>query len=146
MGFSVNSYARVWSVEDKGKYSIANISVSKKNKDTNQYEIKFQSNYVRLVGTAHDALKDVEIPEKGGVSIKISNCDVESNYDAENKKMYYNFAIFGLELLDDNNSGGKKKSSSKDAKSKKPPKTKTAKHKEEEEELSNDEDEDDLPF
>lgn len=30
MGFRKGAYARVWEAENKGKYSVANISVSKK--------------------------------------------------------------------------------------------------------------------
>ena len=97
MGFRAGAFARIWSVEDNGNYSVANLSVSRKNKDTDKYEIEFQDGFVRLVGTAHDLAKDLVVPENG-TSIKITSCDVTNKYDANKKKLYINYAIFGFEI------------------------------------------------
>lgn len=102
MGFRTGAFARIWSVESKGNYSVANISISKKNKDTEKYDVEFQDGFVRLVGNAHEFMQGVNIPEKG-YPVKITSCDVTNKFDGDKKKLYYNFAIFGLE---DANSGG----------------------------------------
>lgn len=41
MGFRNNAYAKVWKSEDKGNYSVVELSTSKKNKQTDQYETDF---------------------------------------------------------------------------------------------------------
>lgn len=110
MGFRQGAYARVWSVNNEGKYSTANVSVSKKNKETGKYDVEFSNNYVRLVGTAHEDAQKLNLPTREqfnvdsdkGVVIKISSCDVTSNYDQKSKKIYTNFAIFGFEIPDEN--------------------------------------------
>lgn len=107
MGFRQGAYAKVWSAEDKGKYSVGNISISRKNKDTDKYEVEFQDGFVRFVGDAHNALKDLSIDEKGA-SIQITLCDVTNKYDAEKKKTYTNFVIFGFDVPDNGSAGGKK--------------------------------------
>lgn len=103
MGFRTNAFARVWSVENKGNYSVAKISISKKNKETEKYDVEFQDGFVRLIGNAHEFFQGVDIPEKG-YPVKITSCDVTNKYDNAKEKLYYNFAIFGLE--DANNSSG----------------------------------------
>lgn len=112
MGFRQGAYAKVWRAEDKGKYSVGNISISRKNKDTDKYEIEFQDGFVRFVGDAHTALSNLSIDEKG-TSIQITSCDVTNKYDAEKKKTYTNFVIFGFDVPDGGNAGGKKGGASK---------------------------------
>lgn len=114
MGFRQGAYAKIWRVEDKGNYSVAQVSISKKNKDTDQYETEFQHNFVRLVGTAHDLGKNIE-EVQGGTSIKITSCDVTNRYDKDKQKEFTNFVIFGFEFPDNNggNAGGKKKAAPK---------------------------------
>lgn len=119
MGFRQGAYAKVWRVEDRGNYSVAQISVSRKNKETEQYETEFQHNFVRLVGTAHDLGKNIE-EVQGGTSIKITSCDVTNRYDKEKQREYVNFVIFGFEFPD--NGGGNSGGNKKPASSKKPTK------------------------
>lgn len=109
MGFSAGSYAKIWQVEDKGKYSIAQVSISRKDKNTNTYNVEFQDGYVRLVGNAHDVLKGVEIEPNKGVFVKISNCDVTNLYTAPDGKVTRtpHYTIFGLELYDNNKNNNK---------------------------------------
>lgn len=121
MGFRQGAYAKVWRVEDKGNYSVAQVSISKKNKDTNQYETEFQHNFVRLVGTAHDLGRNIE-EVQGGTSIKITSCDVTNRYDKDKQKEFTNFVIFGFEFPDNNNgnASGKKKTTPKNSAKKAP--------------------------
>lgn len=138
MGFRKDAYAKVWKIDDKGKYSIGQISISKKNKETGQYEVEFQDGFVRFVGDAHEAIKDVQIPEKG-VSIKITSCDVTNKYVKEKKMTYTNYVVFGLEFPDGNTTTTKK-SSGKSSK-------KSAKAKDDDPDFAElDDDDDDLPF
>ncbi len=127
MGFREGAFARIWSVNDEGKYSTANVSISKKNKETGEYNVEFSDAYVRLVGSAHQAAKELGLPTREefdcssdkGVTIKISSCDVTNNYDAEKKKLYTNCVVFGFEIPDNNNGdkNSKTKSVSKGKKS-----------------------------
>ncbi|MDY4494862.1 MAG: hypothetical protein SPE24_08255 [Erysipelotrichaceae bacterium] len=133
MGFRQGAYAKIWSVEDKGNYSVCNLSISKKNKDTDKYDVEFQDGFVRLVGTAHTDISGMDIPENG-LSIKISSCDVTNNYDADKKKLYTNYVIFGFEIPD--NSG-----TAKSTKATKPTKSKKVNTKPDVDDV-----EDELPF
>lgn len=120
-------YARIWSIEDEGNYSIAKISTSKKGKDGN-YETDFQDGYVRLIGSAHEKAKTLNVTEKG-VSIQITSCEVTTPYNAETKKGYVNYAIFAFDLPDRSKSTAK-----------------TSRSKTKKEVPVEDEQDDDLPF
>ena len=123
MGFRQGAFARIWSVNDEGKYSTANVSVSGKNKETGKYDIEFSHGYVWLVGNAHEAAKELGLPTREefdssvdkGVSIKISSCDVTNNYDTKTKKLYTNCIIFGFEIPDNNGGGNSDNSGAKSA-------------------------------
>ena len=108
MGFRNDSYARVWQVEDKGKYSTARVTISRKDKNSGTYNTEFSDGYVRLVGQAHTALQGVQIDEKKGISVKISSCDVTNVYTAPDGKVSYtpHYTIFGLEIQDGGNKTG----------------------------------------
>lgn len=125
MGFSVGSYAKIWRIENKGSYYQAQMSISKKNRDTGEYEDVWRNNFTRLVG---DAAKKAE-QLNDGARIRILNCDVTNKYDAQQKKEYTNYTIFDFESADKNTA--KPSAGKSSAKSKKP--------------AENNED-DDLPF
>ena len=151
MGFRQGAYARIWNVNDMGNYSFANVTVSRKDKETGEYKVEFSDGYVRLVGNAHTAAKELGLPDREhfnskvdrGVSIQITSCDVTNNYSAKDKKVYTNCVIFGFEIPDDNNDTGKQKADSKQAKK---PKKKDAAPPPETEYNDTDDDDDDLPF
>lgn len=109
MGFRQDAYAKVWKIEDKGNYSVGQVSISKKNKNTDQYEIEFQDGFVRFVGNAHNDIQNLTIPEKG-LTIKITSCDVSNAYVKDKQKTYVNYVIFGFEIP---NSNGNKNSNTK---------------------------------
>jgi hypothetical protein len=96
--FSVNSYAKIKEVEDKGNYSVCKISISKKNKTTGNYETDFVGK-VRFVGQSHlqRPLKDQRI--------KITSCGVSNCYVKDDKLEFLNiptYTVFAYELQDDN--------------------------------------------
>lgn len=130
MGFRQGAFAKVWRVYDvtngatiqfpngnsmtypPGNYSIAQISVSKRQKDENgnlieppSYITEFQNNFVRLVGNAHTAMQKLDVPDSG-LTIQISSCDVTNKWVEKDQKEYTNFVIFGFEVPNDN--GGRK--------------------------------------
>lgn len=135
MGFRQGAYAKIWKVEDKGNYSVAQVSISRKNKDTGEYNVEFQDGFVRLVGNAHEAAKSLKIGDNGA-SIQITSCDVTNKYDAEKQKSYINFTIFGFEIPDGNSTATAKSAGKGKSKS-----NKTAQA-----EVENAADDDDLPF
>lgn len=100
MGFGVGSFAKIWKVEDKGgKYAMCQISISVKNKRTNQYETTFSST-VAFFNDAYHCSPQV------GQRIKITNCDVTNKVfvKSDGTKTYpYQFSIFGYELQEDEN-------------------------------------------
>lgn len=63
--------------------------------------------YDKNICNQDTALSNLSIDEKGA-SIQITSCDVTNKYDAEKKKMYTNFVIFGFDVPDSSNSGAKK--------------------------------------
>ena len=106
MGFRQDAFAKVWSVTNNGNYSTANLTVSKRPKGKEEYEVVFKDGFVRFVGEAHQKISGVSIPENKGVSIKILSCDVENRYDANTKKLYTNYAIYDFEFPDSNSDNG----------------------------------------
>lgn len=97
MGFRNNTYATVWSVEAKtNTLTKCRISISKKNKNTGEYETDF-GGYVSFVGTAA-ASKAAKLKEKD--RIKLIDTDVSNKYDKEKGVTYTNFTVFSFELTD----------------------------------------------
>lgn len=97
MGFRTGAYAKVWEVTPMSDTSTkVRLSVSRKNKQTGEYEQDF-SGFVLCIGTAAagNALK-----LKEGSRIKLGDCDVSTKYDAEKKITYTNFKLFSFEDAD----------------------------------------------
>lgn len=97
MGFRTGAYAKVWEVSPMSDTSTKiRISVSRKNKQTGEYEQDF-SGFVLCIGTA--AAKKASLLHEGS-RIKIGDCDVTTKYDAEKKTTYTNFKLFSFEDAD----------------------------------------------
>lgn len=107
MGFRQGAFAKVWNAKDNGNYSTCNVTVSRKKRDSDEYEVVFKDGFVRFVGEAHKKIESVLIPEKGGVSIQIQSCDVENRYDAGKDKLYTNYVIYDFEFPESNGGGNK---------------------------------------
>lgn len=108
-------YARLWSVENKGKYSTARISTSRKVKDSETWETDFQDGFVRLVGDAHKKAEELTIPERG-IGIQITSCEATKTYNAAEKKGYANYIIYAFNVLDANGGSGTAKKAKADVK------------------------------
>lgn len=132
MGFRTGAYATIWSVEDQGNFTKVQLSTSRKNKQTDQYETDF-SGFVRFIATAHTLASDLKARDR----IKIGDCDVTTTYNKETKVGYTNYAMFSFEKQDES---GRTTSSSAT------PKEQSAKPKLDVDENGFDENSDDLPF
>ena len=119
MGFREGSFGKIWSVENKGNYSVAEMSTSKKNKQTDKYETDWSNKFVRLIGTAAKQVEGKEIP-KGGLSVKIGQCEVTNNYDKEKKITYTNYAIFNFHEEEENGKSNSKSNAKPNTKVSKP--------------------------
>lgn len=98
MGFRNGAYATIWEVKQgKGNYTDVRLSISKKNKQTDQYETDF-SGFVRFIGTAHQNAGSLKEKDR----IKIGDCEVTNSYSKEKNVTYTNYAVFSFE----NASGG----------------------------------------
>ncbi len=95
MGFKLGAYAKIWKVEDKGNFSKVQMSVSKKNRQTDQYETEF-SGFVNFVGHAHNKIST----SYEGAKIKLGDCDVTTKYNKEKNVTYTNYALFEFEDAD----------------------------------------------
>lgn len=97
MGLRISdTYAKIWNIDRKEKYSVVELSVSKKNRTTDQYETDFSSKFVRFVGNAHQQLINMQ----GNERIKIKSGDVSNHYDKEKRVTYTNYVVFDFELAD----------------------------------------------
>ena len=95
MGFRTGAFARIWEVKPFSDTSVKlRLSVSRKNKQTGEYEQDF-SGYVNAVGTA--AAKKAACLKEGD-RIKLGDVDVTTKYDGEKKVTYTNFKLFSFEL------------------------------------------------
>ena len=93
MGFRTGAYATIWQVKQgKGNYTDVRLSISKKNRQTNEYEQDF-SGFVRFIGTAHQRANSLKERDR----IRIGDCEVTNSYDKEKNVTYTNFAVFSFE-------------------------------------------------
>lgn len=101
MGFRTGAFAKVWEVSPVSDSSTkVRLSVSRKNKQTDQYEQEF-SGFVLAIGTA-TASKALKLKE--GDRIKLGDVDVTTKYDKDKKATYTNFKMFSFEDVNGNSS------------------------------------------
>ena len=94
MGFHTGCWMKVWEIRATEPVTVLRVSISRKNKKTDQFEEDF-TGFVRLVGSAADRAAEVQVGDR----IKAGFCDVTTRYDKENKKSYTNFSIVEVEEL-----------------------------------------------
>ena len=95
--FANGYYAKIWQIKEiKDKYSEIRISISTKNKNTNEYEQQF-GGFVRMCGQAHQQMSYLN----EGDRFKIVRCGVTNHYDKEKNTTYTNYLIFEIELAED---------------------------------------------
>jgi hypothetical protein len=109
MGFKNGGYAKVWAVEDKGNYSVVELSSSKKNKETGGYDTDFSNKFVRFIGTAHKESSKLSRND----SIKLGDIEVTNKYDKEKNTTYTNYMVYSFEKSDGRGDNNTKKDSNK---------------------------------
>lgn len=109
MGFRKEAFATIWSVESTSDtLTEARISISRKNKQTGEYDTDF-SGFVRFVGTAA-AKKAAGLKEKD--RIRLGDVDVTNKYDKEKNITYTNYKIFSFETQNEIDGGSRNTESS----------------------------------
>lgn len=98
MGFRAGAYATVWNIEPVSNVNTkGRISISRKNKQSGEYETDF-SGYVNFLGTSA-ASRALNLREKD--RIKLKDVDVKNVYVKEKNATYYNCHIFDFETQDE---------------------------------------------
>ena len=109
MGFRNNAYAKVWETRPgNGNYSEARISISKKDKNTGEYNTEF-SGWVRLIGNAHQKVNTI----KNGDNVQLGDVDVTNRYVKDKNTTYVNYAVFDFNPANSGGSGGGKATTKK---------------------------------
>lgn len=107
MGFRTGAYAKIWEVKSiNDKRTQLRISISRKNKQTGEYEQDF-SGFVSCVGTAAAAA----LKFREGDRVKLGDVDVKTNYDKARNITYTNYFVYSFE--DANDDGSEKKAAPK---------------------------------
>ena len=94
MGFRNNAYAKCWSIEPgKGNFTKVRMSISRKNKNTGEYEQDF-SGFVMMIGNAHAKCSQL----KEGDRIKLGEVDVSNHYDKERNREFIDYKCFSFDI------------------------------------------------
>ena len=97
MGLSSKGFwAKVWDIQDKGKFTTLKIATSKKIND--EWTKDFDG-YVRAIGHAHNKSKEINV----GDSIHVTNFELTNNYVKEKNITYTNVAIFEIDEVKSSN-------------------------------------------
>lgn len=103
MGFRNGAYAKVWAIDAKTDTATKlRISISRKDKTTNQYETDF-SGIVTCYGA--DAAKQAAALQIGD-KIQLGNVDVSRRFDVSTNREYINFKVFSFTMASDESSDG----------------------------------------
>lgn len=106
MGFREGAWATVWEVKKNpsGRSFNVNLSTSKKDRDTGEYETDW-SGYAMFAG---DAAKKAATLKRGD-RIKLNGCEVTTKYVKEQEKKYTNYTVWDYEPSEFSSGGGKSK-------------------------------------
>lgn len=105
MGFRTGAWLKIWEIAPGDRSTKIRGSISKKNKQSGQYEQDW-SGFAVLAGTAHRDASGLKVND----TIKIGDCDVTCRYDKQKDKEYTNFSIYTFET--NNQQGGNTASAS----------------------------------
>ena len=97
MGLSSKGFwAKVWDIQDKGKFTTLKIATSKKIND--EWTKDFDG-YVRAIGHAHNKAKEIKV----GDSIHVTEFELTNNYVKEKNITYTNVAVFEIDEIKGSN-------------------------------------------
>lgn len=106
MGFRSGSYASVFSVKKgNGKYYDVNITTSRKDKNTGNYNTDFRG-FARFIGNAANTIAQYD--GKNGTPIcriKLGDIEVTNSYNKEKNITYTNYVVFSCEIADNKTQG-----------------------------------------
>lgn len=98
MGFRQGAFATVWDVEQKSdRWTKIRVSISRKNKDTDEYEEEF-SGFIDCIGSTC-APKAAKLQKRD--RIKLGNVDVTTSFNKERGVTYTNFKMTSFERADE---------------------------------------------
>ena len=92
MGFSNNTFAKVWEIKENNGYLEGRISISRKNKEGN-YVPDFQG-FVTFLGEATNKAQFLS----GGETIRLLRTDVSNSYNKETQREYVRYKVFDFEI------------------------------------------------
>lgn len=96
-GFRNGSWGTVFSVEPgKGNWTKCRLAISRKNKDTGEYEQDF-SGYVMMIGQAHAKAQRLRERDR----IRLKEVDVSNRYDKERQREYIDYKCFDFDTADE---------------------------------------------
>lgn len=102
MGFHTGAHATVWEIQPQtDSRTIVRISISRKNKTTEQLEQDF-SGFVAFVGTAN-ASKAAKLKERDWIIL--GDTDVQRIFNKEQGREYIYYTCFGFEVQDKTRKG-----------------------------------------
>ena len=94
-GFRTGSYATIWDVQPKGKFTQVRLSVSRKNQQTGEYEQDF-SGFCMFISAAHAKAEKLRPRDR----IRLKDIDVSTTYDKAQNKEYVNYKVFDFDFAD----------------------------------------------
>lgn len=94
------TFWKIQRVADNGKTCDVQISISKKNKQTDQYETDF-SGFVKFCG---ENMVNLAKTLKEKDKIDIESFELTNHYDKEKRVTYYNVSVFAAKKAEFNNS------------------------------------------
>lgn len=98
MGFRKDAWASVWEVDEgRGNSLRVRLSVSRKNKETDEYEQDF-SGFCTFIGNAKTKGEKLAPRDR----IKLGDVDVSTWYNKEKGVEYVTYKVFDFELSDGN--------------------------------------------
>lgn len=98
MGFRSQAFCKIWEITPQtDTRTKGRISISRKNRQTGEYETDF-SGFVSFLGTA--AARKAAVLKEGD-RIRLGDVDVSNRFDKEKQITYTNFNIFSFETQDE---------------------------------------------
>lgn len=95
MGFRNGAYAKVWSVEDKGKTKNVRLSISHKVKgEENKYEQDF-SGFCMFIGQSAQKAATLKM----GDNIKLNNVEVTTWYNKETSVQRVTYKVWDFDIM-----------------------------------------------
>lgn len=96
LGFRPQAFCTVWSIEPKQNFTKVRLSISRKNRDTGEYEQDF-SGFVMFIGHAHAKAQKLHERDR----IRLGDTDVTTTYDRERNREYVNYKCFEFDFADE---------------------------------------------